>query len=244
MRILVFFLVLANILFFALTEGYFGRPDNPDAGRAEQQVNAERIKIVARGAPPALPAAPAADVEPAAKDKGPEAAREAPAEAAKEAVKEVPAASACLVWSGLAGKDADRLSALLAEKFDSYRQSRKLMGSEGAGWWVFIPPLPTKAEADKKAGELRQLGVGDYFVVQDAGPNRFAISLGVFSAEAGARDRLEELKKLGVKSARSGQRPGKDALYQLEAHGPAERQAALQAAVAKVLPALAAQHCR
>jgi hypothetical protein len=53
MRILVFLLVLANLLFFAHTEGFLGPPDNPDALRVEQQVYPERVKVVARGEAPA-----------------------------------------------------------------------------------------------------------------------------------------------------------------------------------------------
>src|SRR3990167_4112623 len=55
-KALVFLLVLANLLFYAFGAGYFGRPDNPDAGRVEQQILPERMRIAARGDAPALPA--------------------------------------------------------------------------------------------------------------------------------------------------------------------------------------------
>lgn len=253
MKVFVFLLVLANLLFFAFTEGYFGRPDNPDAGRVEHQVNPERIRVVARGEPPSGKSggkegngkAPEAVAE---TPERPAPAATEPASAAVAAKEEATPAkpaptAACFAWNGLSSAEADRLSALLAEKFDSFRQSRRVVASEGSGWWVFIPPLPSKADADKKAGELKALGVTDYFVIQEAGPNRFALSLGVFSAEAGARDRLAELKSKGVKSARSGPRPGKDALHVLTASGPADRVAALRQAVAEVLPRIHAQDC-
>ena len=60
-------------------------------------------------------------------------------------------------------------------------------------WWVMVPPLANKAEADKKVGELKELGVSDLFVVHDAGPNQFAISLGVFSSEKGGQEHLARL---------------------------------------------------
>ena len=56
MKLLVFLLVLGNLLFYAFTAGYFGRPDNPDAGRIEQQVAPDRLRIVSRGEAPAVPA--------------------------------------------------------------------------------------------------------------------------------------------------------------------------------------------
>lgn len=37
------------MLFYALIEEYFGHPGNPDAGRVEQQLAADRVRIVARG---------------------------------------------------------------------------------------------------------------------------------------------------------------------------------------------------
>lgn len=230
MKTLVFLLVLANLLFFAYAEGYLGRPDNPDALRVEQQVVPERVKVVSRGEVPASPA----KTEPAA-----EAARPGVAEAAKEEP-----ATICLAWSGLATAEADRLSALLAEQFDAFRQTRHQAAVEGGTWWVFIPPLATKAEADKKAAELKRLGVTDYFIIQDSGPHRFALSLGVFSAETGARDRLAELKELGVKSARVAPRSGKDAQHTVEATGPAGRREALLQAVAGILPGAQSQACK
>ena len=56
MKAIVFLLVLANVLFYAFTEGYLGRSESPDAGRVEQQVQAERMRIVSRGEVPAAPA--------------------------------------------------------------------------------------------------------------------------------------------------------------------------------------------
>ena len=46
MRIAVFLLVLANLLFFVWTRGYLGTPANPDARRAEQQLLADQVLVV------------------------------------------------------------------------------------------------------------------------------------------------------------------------------------------------------
>ena len=113
---------------------------------------------------------------------------------------------------------------------------------EGNGWWVFIPPLAGKAEAEKKAGELRALEVTDYFILQD-GPSRHAISLGVFSSEKGAQDRLTELKAKGVRSAKLMPRPGKDATVTILANGPDSARPAVRNAVAGILPKTAVQAC-
>lgn len=244
MKVLVFLLVLANLLFYALGAGYFGRADNPDAGRVDQQVVPERMRIVSRGEAPVAtvkPEAvtavtkPEAEPEPAAPVK---AATDAPAKEAK-----VDNAPICLAWRPLAVADADRLAALLSKRFGDFKLTRKTLAAEGNGWWVFIPPLPGKAEADKKAGELRDLGATDFFVMPD-GPNRFAISLGVFSSEKGSQDRLAELKAKGVRSAVAAPRPGKDSVVMLQARGPREAKAALLAAVVAALPKAEAQGCK
>jgi len=252
MRILIFVLAFANLLFFAYAQGYFGRPENPDSMRLEKQLKPEMMQVVSRGEPPATPvpvpavpvaAAPAEEVAPTSPPAvevpkeavGGEAAK---TELAKETNKEAPKDGiSCVAWPSLSSSEADRLSALITEKFDDFRQSRKPMPVEGGAWWVFIPPQVSKAEADKKAGELKQLGVTDFFVIQDSGPNRWAISLGVFSAEAGANAHLAQLRSKGVRSAKAGPRNTKDVLQAVEARGPVTRQAALQAAVAEVMTA-------
>jgi hypothetical protein len=219
MKAFVFLLILGNLLFYAYTEGYLGQPENPDAVRVTNQIQPERIRIVSRDSEPPLPGA---------------ASEQESTPAASEPVVLQPAAElasngngkVCLAWNSLAAADADRLSTLVASRFPDFRINRRLEAGESGGWWIYIQPQANKAEADKKAAELRQLGVTDYFIIQD-GPNRFAISLGVFSAEKGGADRLAELKAKGVRSARLMQRPGKDGTISLQAEGPASGQAAL-----------------
>lgn len=216
MRALVFLLVFANLLFYAFSAGYFGRPGNDDAHRVGQQVQPERLRIVSRGEAPA-----------AAEDK-PTTAAEA---GGADPVKPVAAASVCLAWEALLEAEAKRIGELLAAKFPDFRSERKASGDSVAQqWWVFIPPLPNKAESERKAGQLRTLGIGDYFIVND-GAQRFAISLGIFSAESRAEERLSELKAKGVRSARVGERPGRDSSFTLRIQGPQAQQAALLAAL-------------
>lgn len=73
---------------------------------------------------------------------------------------------------------------------------------ESSSYWVHIPPQSSKATADKKAAELKAIGISDYYIVLDEGPNRYAISLGLFKTEAAANDFLQTMGKRGVKSAR------------------------------------------
>ena len=58
-----------------------------------------------------------------------------------------------------------------------------------------------------------------------------------------AEDRLAELKGLGVRSAKVGPR-SKDALFKLEARGPATAKAALADAVRRLLPDAESSACK
>lgn len=264
MKALVFLLVLANLLFYAFAAGYFGRPENPDAGRLERQVMPERMRILSRGEAPAS----AAKARPAAGDGKPAEVSPAESKADDKPLSPEPEATAekvektdpvdktekiekaeksepqsvCLSWRALSAADADRLSSLLEKRFTAYKMKRKVVATEGNGWWVSVPPQASRADADKKAGELSELGVGDFFVVPD-GPTRFAISLGVFSSEKGAQGRLAELRSKGVRSAVLAPRPGKDSQVSLRVRGPAADKAALLAAVAQALPRSEALAC-
>lgn len=247
MKVLVFLLALANLLFYAFGAGYLGHSDNPDAGRVEQQIVPDRLRIVSRGEAPAVPsqpkpeAAPVAD-EPASKPE-PAADADSKTEVAKEVAAEKPGAPVCLAWRQLTPAEADKVSALLGKRFAEFKLSRKATMAEGNGWWVYIPSLPGKPEAEKKAGELRDLGVTDFFIVQD-GPSRHAISLGIFSSEKGGAERLAELKAKGVRSAVFGPRPSKDTVVALQVRGPAAQKAAVIAAVADAVQKNDALACK
>lgn len=234
MKALVFLLVLFNLLFYAFTQGYFGKPENPDADRVAKQVLAERMRIVSRGEVPASPAKAPEPVNPAVVVEE--------AKSLEPASRGEAAAPVCLVWAHLSVAEADRINSLLADQFADFKVTRQAQDGESSGWWVFVPPLPGKAEADKKAGELRQLGVTDYFIIPD-GPNRFAISLGIFSTEKGGQEKLLEVKSKGVRSARLTPRPGKDGTVSLQASGPEAGKTGVLDAVGKVLPKTEVQAC-
>lgn len=66
-------------------------------------------------------------------------------------------------------------------------------------YWVYLPPAKTIADAQKKAAELKELGVEDLFVVQeDKWKN--AISFGIFEDVALAEKLVRELRAKGIKN--------------------------------------------
>jgi hypothetical protein len=118
----------------------------------------------------------------------------------------VPAASGtCLEWGGFAVAEAPKAEQALARLALGARLTQR-RSEETAGWWVFIPPQANRAAAQKKTAELKSLGIEEFFILQDEGKMRWAVSLGVFSSEDAARSRLEALRAKGVRSAQTGER--------------------------------------
>lgn len=110
------------------------------------------------------------------------------------------APAACLEWGVFAGPEIARVEAAVAALELPQPPVRRVI-PEATGYWVFMPPLRNKAEVDRKIGELKALGVTEFFVVQEAGKWRNAISLGIFKSEEAAETFLENLRKQGVRSA-------------------------------------------
>ena len=133
-----------------------------------------------------------------------------------------PAREECRAFAGLADSDAQILVALIGARDADLKVARRPL-TEPRSWWVYIPPLPNGAQADKKAAELSKLRIKDFYVVREDGPNQYALSLGLFKSEEGARDYLDSLAKKGVKSARIQVRESPGDRVLVEARGPAER---------------------
>lgn len=236
MRALVFFLIFANLLFWAWVQGYLGMSSNPDTLRVQQQLQADRVRIVSRDEPPSnakAPAEAAKQVEKAVEKPVEKAAEPEPQPVAEpEAKADERPADACLRLAEVVVDDAVRLEKSLAEQFSEFKVSRSAIKEASASYWVHIPPLANKKEADAKAAELKKLQVQEYFVIQENGPNNHAISLGLFSTRDAADNYLETLKGKKVKSARITERNAKPATVTLELSGPETRVDALRQAVA------------
>ncbi len=114
-------------------------------------------------------------------------------------------ADVCLEWGPFSDSDRARAQAdvesLALGKLLTQRRIET-----NAAYWVFVPPLASKAAADKRAAELRAAGLKDVFVL-DGGAQRFAISLGAFRTEDAANAYLAELAKQAIAGVRAGPRP-------------------------------------
>jgi hypothetical protein len=197
MRTLFLFLVAANLAFFAWSQFYAAPDSAADPEPARRQVHPESIRLLTGAELADLPLLTPKPIEPAAPSAPATAPPGAPAEAQKSA--------GCTEWGGFAVAEAPRAEQVLAPLALGARLSQR-RSDEKAGWWVFIPPQGSRPAAQKKAAELKGLGIDDYFILQDENNLRWALSLGVFSSADAAKARLEALRAKGVRSAQVGER--------------------------------------
>ena len=67
--------------------------------------------------------------------------------------------------------------------------------SEGWRYWVYLPPKASRAEAESDLVELQLQGVDSYLILR--GQHVYGISLGLFSKEAWANDKVAEIEAKG-----------------------------------------------
>lgn len=123
-----------------------------------------------------------------------------------------PSPAACLEWGSFVGVDLQRAEAAIAQLQLGASLSQRAVG-EIIAYWVHIPPLKTKRDAEKKVEELKKFGVTDYFLIQDNSKWNNAISMQIFRSEEAAKKYLVELRGKGVKSATIGERSLKQVMF-------------------------------
>ena len=127
---------------------------------------------------------------------------------AQEAALPGNGSSACLKWGSFTISELAKVDARLNVLEFENRPVRE-PAQEGSSTIVYIPPLGSKAAAEKKATELTRLGVEEFFIIQDNSSGlRWGISLGIFKSEEAAKQLLASLISKGVRSAKLGERTG------------------------------------
>ncbi len=192
MRLLFLILLLANLLVFAYIR-YAENRAGADAQINLLQISPDKVKLL----------------KPVSKDKA----------AAALPSSTPPPTLACLEWGSFAAEEALRAAAALA-RFDLADKLSQREVSD-AGWWVYLPPFKTKAEADRKAAQVKALGIGDVYVMQDSSPWRFALALGVFKTEEAARNYLAQLRQKGLPTAAVGPRGAATSIFVIRDPGDA-----------------------
>jgi hypothetical protein len=190
LRFVFWSLLVLNAALFVVAQGFMGnsRGSEEERARIKPQLEPARLTLLTNEQAEAAKAAPAA------------AAVEA---AAKTAAAEPARPLACIDVGTFSAGEAKRFEARLAALDLGERQSRQAVQAQDVtSYLVNIPPQGSKEAADRKAAELRGLGVTNFFIMQGESPMKYAISLGVFKTESGAQTLLAELNKQGVHSAR------------------------------------------
>jgi len=145
-------------------------------------------------------------------------------------------AAACMEWGAFSGAAVARADAVIAELALPAEQVKRVL-ADASGYWVFIPPLKSRAEAEKAGKALKEFGVTDYSVVLDQNQRRHAISLGLFRTDEAAQTFLKALQKKGVTDAVAEKRDNflKEVVFFIRE--PSESTVAKLAAMRATLPA-------
>lgn len=184
MKWLFWLMLLANLIFFSFIQwGEILIGENKNLKQLSS-LNVEKIKLL--GGPTAAPTTSVPSAVLAASQD-------------QRAFTDV-----CLEWGEFSGTDSVRAAAALT----TLKLTDKLTQRQteyAIGYWVYLPPVQTRTEMDKNIVDLKTHNVKDYFTVQDAGPWKNAISLGVFKTEKAARKAFDSLRAKGVKTAVMGE---------------------------------------
>lgn len=217
MRVLFVILVLLNLLALASARGWLGSSaPQGEPERLSNQLNPDRIVLrpAERGTADAPPASLPPPAEATTKtDESVQAEPDRP-----EAPSAPAPADACVAYAGMTEAQAENLMQTAFARRTDLGIERKT-GTTPSAWWVRIPPSGGKEGAERRVAELRALGINDLFIVHDAGPNQFSISLGLFKTEAKAQQHLTTLQAKRVQNAAIATRSA--VVHRIEVRGPA-----------------------
>ena len=113
-------------------------------------------------------------------------------------------ADVCLEWGPIAEGDRARSLAELEPLALGKLLTQRRIETTTA-FWVYLPPAANRAEAERRAAEVKARGINQASIV-DNGQQRHAVAFGAFVTEDAAKARLAEVVRLGAANARLGPR--------------------------------------
>lgn len=194
MKLAFLVLLLVNLALLAWQRGVLGPP--PDGGREpqrlERQIAPEKVRV--------LTAAEAAALHRSTAGAG-----------------NGGASASCLEFGDFDEATAARVQARLAALALGERlQARRV---EAPGWFfVYLPPLASRAEAERAAQELRGRGLRDVAVMGENSALANGLLLGSFRERETALRQQEDLVRRGVKEARVTERATTATATRFEIH--------------------------
>lgn len=105
--------------------------------------------------------------------------------------------AACFALGPFARKDALQAALTQLQTWEITAAERVQREELSVAYRVYLPPFPSRQDAERKRRELTQLGFTDHAVIHEEGLDN-AVSLGLFSVEANARLRMQQLAAKGV----------------------------------------------
>jgi hypothetical protein len=197
MRALVLSLFLLNLALFGWLRGMFGvfPSAGREPGRLDQQIAPDRVRVLTDREVQQL------------RRRANETSATPPAVAPPPVAPAPDFAGACVEIGDFSGDGVlPRLREKLTELRLTDHASEQIV--ELPGWYlVFVPPAKSRAQAERRAEELRAQGVRDVLVILGNGPLRFAISLGSFRDPDLAHKHQAQLERRGVKDAQVSDNP-------------------------------------
>ncbi|HIP52738.1 MAG TPA: hypothetical protein EYH03_01825 [Chromatiales bacterium] len=113
---------------------------------------------------------------------------------------EEPVATVCVSAGPVQNQaDVSPIEALLAKHKIDAKLRTEMIAAEGSGYWVVIPPLPTKEKAIEEEKKLREAGVEDLWRFTK-GSMANAISLGLFSKRPLSEKYADKIRAKGFQA--------------------------------------------
>lgn len=219
LRSLVLVLVVANALFFAWTRGglpWLGplpQDHGREAFRMAREVEPSRIVLAPPEAAGSAASVPAPGVAASAAAAGASvpadvasAAAPGPAPggepaAASAAVSTIEAnVAACLEAGPFSDSEMPAIEASLSGVLAKGDWVKRSVGAPGV-WLIYMGPFGSQEETLRKEGELRKLAVA-FEEVRNPSELAPGLSLGRYTEQQRAQDRLTELHRKGIQTAR------------------------------------------
>ena len=196
-RVFFWLLLLLNLALFAYLN--WGTSLTQENGNLQPPLNPGQIRVLGFS-----PASIASGILPPSAPPAQQVAS-APLGATSASAAAAAQPSACIEWGEFSGADLARASDDLAGLKLGARLSQREV-EHTIGYWVYIPPLKSHKDVNARIAQLKKRGITDFFVVQEKGKWRDAISLGIFKTRDIAGKFLDRLKSKGIKSAVMGER--------------------------------------
>lgn len=118
----------------------------------------------------------------------------------KKSPPAIPSLNSCYKWGKFTAGNLASAQAVIESLGLESELIEETTTQQEQRFWVYYPPLATTELAQRKADEIKRLGVDELYIVQDS-KWRNAISFGLFSEEQLASSLLKELKAKGVRNA-------------------------------------------